>query len=166
MPPPTRPLTAGERRAIHPGLLRALDAAGASPVIVPRPHPAARVAALWRRHIPVLTHGDAIWWPAAPDDLSASGRPRALATLQHELQHVLDYATGALTALGYLTNPRDWRYDWSASRHVPWDRLGAEQRASMAGCLWLVDHGLASEGERAFLASRIPWAPKDRDPLP
>ncbi len=159
-PPPSRSrsLTAGEWRAIHPGLVRALETAGARPTIVGRAHPAARIAAIWRGGVPVLTRRDAIWWPAAPDDLSHPGFEHHLAILQHELQHVLDYRTGRLSAFTYLTRPSDWRYDYSAHRHLDWSRLGAEQRASLAGRLWLVEHGLAPARERAFLEARIPWA--------
>ena len=80
-----------------------------------------------------------------------------MAVLQHELQHVLDYGTGRLTAIGYLSRPADWRYGWKDA-DVSWDRLGAEQRASMAEHLWLIDHGLAPSDERPRLEAVIPWA--------
>ncbi|HLK26759.1 MAG TPA: hypothetical protein VKT30_19050 [Caulobacteraceae bacterium] len=158
MAPPGRPLTQGEWGSIHPGLALALQQSGASPSVVPRAHPAARVAALWRGSIPVLTRGDAIFWPGAPADLSQSGLERRMAVLQHELQHVLDYRTGRLSGLSYLSRPHNWRYEWAGSEDLDWARLGAEQRASMAGRLWLVDRGLAPASEGAFLTARIPWA--------
>jgi len=153
-----RPLTAGEWRGLHPGLAGALRDAGLQPAIVARVHPAARLAAVWRGGAPVLARPSTIWWPRAPADLSAPGFERGMAVLQHELQHVLDYGTGRLTAIGYLSRPANWRYGWPRDRRVGWDRLGAEQRASMAEQLWLIDNGFAPDEDRAVLEAAIPWA--------
>ncbi|HWA63847.1 MAG TPA: hypothetical protein VG939_20900 [Caulobacteraceae bacterium] len=156
-----RSLTAGERAALSPGLAEALDAAGAAPVLRDAAHPGARIAALWRGSVPILTRGDVIWWPGAPDDLSAPGLERAMAVLQHELQHVLDYRQGLLTGLGYLANPRNWIYGFDLGEGRAWAAWGAEQRASMAERLWLAERGLAHVAERAALASVIPWTRDD-----
>jgi hypothetical protein len=77
-----------------------------------------------------------------------------MAVLQHELQHVLDFSTGRLSALGYLANPKNWTYqlptDWD------WRRLGAEQRAVLAEKLWRAEQGLAED--LAEVRRVIPWA--------
>jgi hypothetical protein len=158
MPLPARALTDGEWRAITPGLAGALRRAGAAPRIVAAAHPAARIASMWRGSVPALTRGDEVWWRRAPQDASKPGLERLMAVLQHELQHVLDYRTGRLSALAYLSNPANWLYDWSNARSRGWDELGAEQRASMAEQLWLAERGGAPPGDLAFLRSRIPWA--------
>ena len=119
-------------------------------------HPGARIAAAWRGAVPILTRGDAIFWPGAPADLSR-GPPVALATLQHELQHVLDYREGRLTAARYLVDPREWTYDVDHAG-LDFDRLGAEQRATLAEHLWLAENGYRSTAEVARLRATIPWA--------
>jgi hypothetical protein len=159
----SRALTPGEWGAVSPGLARALREAGAQPCLEPRAHPAARVAALWRGGTPILARGEVIWWPGVTPDLSAPGRERGMATLQHELQHVLDFATGWLTALGYVTHPRHWTYRWrlpddALADGAVWDAFGAEQRASIAERLWLIERGLAPRDELAALRRLIPWA--------
>ncbi|HEY5071041.1 MAG TPA: hypothetical protein VII63_03325 [Caulobacteraceae bacterium] len=147
----------GEWGALSEGLERALRTAGVDPLIVPRAHPAAGLAALWRGGVAILAHGRRIWWPNAPVDLSVAGRERAMAVLQHELQHVLEFATGELSALGYLLQPRHWRYD-VALAGARWGELGAEQRASLAERLWLAEHGLAPANTLCALRAVIPWA--------
>jgi len=161
----SRALTPGEWDAVSPGLARALRDAGAEPRLEPRAHPAARVAGLWRGGTPILTRGEVIWWPRAPADLSGPGRERGMAVLQHELQHVLDFATGWLTALGYLTGPRHWTYRWRLRDGVAWDAYGAEQRASIAEHLWLIERGLAPERQLSALRRLVPWAGSDGEPM-
>lgn len=150
----TRSLTASERAALSDGLWDALQAAGAFPRIVASAFPLARVSYLWRGHVPVLTLGDRIYWGRAPDDCSRS--PAAMALLQHELQHVLDYATGRMSWLSYALRPADWTYrvpdsGWS------WERLGAEQRAVLAERLWRAERR-GETGEIARLQAVLPWA--------
>jgi hypothetical protein len=127
-------------------------------MIEPRPHPGARIGSLWRGETSILTRGDVIWWPGAPPDLSVPGHERGMATLQHELQHVLDYATGWLTAVRYLTRPRNWTYHWRLADSDTWDGFGAEQRASIAEHLWLMERGLAPRDQLAAVTRLIPWA--------
>lgn len=62
---PIRSLTPAERSALSPGLLAALVDAGAFPRIRPAASWLARIAALWRGGVPVLTLGDVIHWPRA-----------------------------------------------------------------------------------------------------
>ena len=64
----TRELTAGERDALSPGLIQALERAGAAPVIASIVHPAARMASLWSFNYLRLTHrqNPAIFWSTAP----------------------------------------------------------------------------------------------------
>ena len=149
----TRSLSSTEREALSHGLWDALMAAGAFPRIVSAPSPLARLSYLWRGHTPVLTLGDRIFWGRAPDDCSR--QPAAMALLQHELQHVLDYATGKMSWLSYALRPRDWTYS------VPdagwdWKKLGAEQRAVLAERLWRAERTGAAD-EIARLRAVLPW---------
>ena len=80
-----------------------------------------------------------------------------MATLQHELQHVLDYRTGRLTGLGYLLDPREWIYGIELDTTINFDRLGAEQRAALAERLWLAENGFGADNADK-LRSLIPWA--------
>ncbi len=154
----SRLLTDGEWRGLDPGLVAALRDAGARPTIIPLAHPAARLSALWRGAAPILARGDAVFWPGAPADLSSTGRPLDLAILQHELQHVLDYRTGRLTAARYLMDPREWVYAIEPTADMRFDRLGAEQRATLAERLWLAENGLRPTSDVAVLRALIPWA--------
>ena len=149
-----RSLTAGERAALSPGLWDALLAAGAFPRVVADASPLARISYLWRGHTPVLTLGDRIYWGRAPEDCSR--QPAAMALLQHELQHVLDYATGRLTWAGYAVNPRNWSYDLPAPDRCAWSRLGAEQRAVLAEHLWRAERR-GDAARIAQLRAVIPW---------
>jgi hypothetical protein len=81
-----------------------------------------------------------------------------MAVLQHELQHLLDFAEGRLTVLGYLLLPHNWSYSWEFSDCLSWDRRGAEQRASMAEALWRAEHSSASSEVASTLRAIIPWA--------
>lgn len=150
-----RALTDAERRMLSPGLVSALDAAGVEPLIAPRAAWAAQIARLWRGHVPVLTRGRRIYWPGAPADLSA--HPAAMALVQHELQHVLDFATGRLSAFGYLLDPRNWIYRLPAPELWDWGRLGAEQRAVLAEKLWRAEHG-DDDPHAEACRHVIPWA--------
>ncbi|HYE46920.1 MAG TPA: hypothetical protein VEA44_14250 [Caulobacter sp.] len=150
----SRTLTGGEQAALSPGLWDALVAAGAFPRIVASPSPLARIAWLWRGHTPVLTLGDRIFWGRAPEDCSR--QPAAMALLQHELQHVLDYATGRLSWFSYAVDPRNWSYALPGQDRWDWDRLGAEQRAVLAEQLWRAER--AGDAARiAVLRAVLPW---------
>src|SRR5215472_18819099 len=100
-----RSLTAGEWAELSPGLADALAAANAIPQIEDRAHLAAHLARVRFGSAPVLALGRTIWWPNARDDFAGTTQ---MAVLQHELQHVLDFAEGRLTPLGYLMLPRNW----------------------------------------------------------
>ncbi len=80
-----------------------------------------------------------------------------MAVLQHELQHVLDYRQGGLTALRYLTGPRHWGYDCRPTGATRWEALGFEQRGALAERLWLAERGLGPAREIAGLQRLIPW---------
>ncbi|WGM38136.1 hypothetical protein AMEJIAPC_01038 [Caulobacter sp. NIBR1757] len=149
----TRSLTASERAALSDGLWDALMAAGAFPRIVAASSPLARLSHLWRGHTPVLTLGDRIFWGRAPDDCSA--QPVAMALLQHELQHVLDFASGRMSWLSYALRPGDWSYS-VPNAGWDWNRLGAEQRAVLAERLWRAERNGAA-GEAARLRAVLPW---------
>ena len=113
---------------------------------------------MWRGRTPILARGGTIWWPDAPADLAAPGLEPSMAVLQHELQHVLEYATGELTAVGYLTDPRHWSYAVRLSTASRWSDFGAEQRATLVERLWLAENGLAPDQDVSALRAVIPWA--------
>jgi len=149
-----RPLTPGEWAELSPGLAAALTARGVAPRIEDRAHVAARLAR-WRfGGTPILVLGQTIWWPKAVADFAGTDE---IGVLQHELQHVLDFADGRLTVAGYLTNPRNWTYRWRLSDGLSWRRLGAEQRASVAEALWRAERA-GDARTAALLRGVIPWA--------
>jgi len=149
-----RRLTEAEWAELSRGLPEALTAAGATPMIEPKPHPAAHLARLRFGSLPIMAVRSTIWWPNARPSFAGTAE---MAVLQHELQHVLDFAEGRLTVAGYLLAPHNWTYRWDLDSHLRWDRLGAEQRASMAEALWRAEH-TASPVEADRLRSVIPWA--------
>jgi hypothetical protein len=130
-------------------------AAGVTPLIVPRPHHVAHLARVRFGSLPIMAVGQTIWWPNAAPDFAGTD---ATAVLQHELQHLLDYAEGRLSVARYVLYPRNWSYRWSLSEGLSWDRLGAEQRASMAEALWRAERSPASVELTAALRAVIPWA--------
>ena len=150
-----RELSSTERAELSDGLVNALSAAGVQPMIDARPHPAAFLARLRFGGLPIMAVGRTIWWPNARPDFAGSAD---MAVLQHELQHILDFAEGRLTVAGYLLRPHNWRYRWQLGDGLTWDRLGAEQRASMAEALWQVEHASAESEFAAKLRAIIPWA--------
>jgi hypothetical protein len=153
----SRCLTVEEEAALSPGLLRALEDAGAAPRIVARPALGARIAGLWRGSAPIMAWYQRIFWPGALSDVSLD--PRRMAVLQHELQHVLEYATGELRPLRYALNPRNWRYAYPAHPDADWRDFGAEQRAQIVEDLWLVERGLLSVATPlAWYRRIVPWA--------
>jgi len=151
----SRPLTVEEQGALSPGLLQALEGAGVRPSIVARPAIGARIASLWRGSVPILAWYGRIFWPGALADMSLD--PRRMAVLQHELQHVLEYATGELGPLRYGFSPRNWRYGYEADPNADWVRFGAEQRAQIVEDLWLVERGLKA-GAIDWYRRIVPWA--------
>lgn len=151
----TRPLTAGERAALSPGLAEALTAADAWPLIHARPSLPALLVLVWRRRLPIMVLGRRIFWPGAAEDFSAD--PHRMSVLQHELQHVLEFAEGTLTRAGYVLRPGNWIYPYRLRPGLTWADLGAEQRAMMAQDLWLAERGL-SQSPVEELRALIPWA--------
>ncbi len=103
---------------------------------------------------PIMAVGSTIWWPGAAADFW--GGPQ-MAVLQHELQHVLDFAEGRLTVARYLLWPPNWRYRFQLSEGLAWDALGAEQRASAAEALWLYER-CGDLANAVALRRLIPWA--------
>ena len=154
----SRSLTAGEERALTPGLLSALRRVGADPQIVAMPHPGARLARLWRGgSTPILAWRDRIFWPGALEDFA--GQARLQAVLQHELQHVLEYRTGDLGPFRYLLRPHNWRYRYHPAAGAKWGQFGAEQRAQIVEDLWLIERGLiVGEAPLAWYRQIVPWA--------
>jgi hypothetical protein len=160
-----RSLTEGERAALSPGLTAALETAGAEPQIVARASVFAWIASLWRGHPPIMVLGRRIFWPGAHADTSA-GPDHAMSVLQHELQHVLEFSTGALTVWRYVASPRNWVYGYRLDGR-DFAAYGAEQRAQIVQDYWLAERGLL---EGAFGAADfeavIPWAaaPSEKTP--
>jgi hypothetical protein len=154
-----RPLTSGEWAALSPGLVAALRAAGVEPLIVARAAIGARIAGLWRGSTPILAWGRSIYWPGAPQDASAPWSRRSLAALQHELHHLWEYATGDLGPLRYAVNPRNWTYGYRLGPQSDWSDFGAEQRATIAEDLWLIERGQLPDRLAGALHRRVlPWA--------
>jgi hypothetical protein len=150
-----RPLTPAEYAELSPGLAEALAAAGVAPRIDARPHPAAHIARLRFGRLPIMAVGRTIWWPNVRADLAGSA---AMAVLQHELQHLLDFADGSLSIASYLLLPRNWTYRWALGDGLRWDRLGAEQRASVAEALWRAERSPDQTETVAALRRVVPWA--------
>jgi len=150
-----RALTPAESAELSPGLAQALAAAGVAPLIDARPHPAAHIARLRFGSLPIMAVGRTIWWPNVRADLAGTA---AMAVLQHELQHLLDFADGSLSIAGYLLLPRNWTYRWALSDGLNWGRLGAEQRASVAEALWRAERAPGQADMAAALRAIIPWA--------
>lgn len=154
-----RSLTDAEWEALSPGLAQALHRAGARPRIAPRASPLAHIARLWRGAPPIMALGQTIWWPDAPDDLSRAGLERQMSVLQHELQHVLEFASGELSIAGYALLPFNWRYGYHLTPDTRWSDLGAEQRAQAAQDYWLADRRLSpNDPHLAAFRRLIPWA--------
>lgn len=151
-----RPLTAVERAALSAGLAEALDHAGVEPLIVARPTLGARVSSLWRGSVPIMVWGDRIYWPGALGDFAA--HPAKMALLQHELQHVLEFAAGDLHPLAYALNPRNWTYAYQPRPEARWSDFGAEQRAQIVEDMWRLEQGVGSgRAPLAWYRGLVPW---------
>jgi hypothetical protein len=154
-----RTLTDAEWSALSPGLAQALRSAGVQPVMVARASTPAQVARLFRGAAPIMVLGPRIYWPGALEDMASARNGRALAVLQHELQHVLEFATGELSVPRYVTRPGNWRYGYRLGPNSSWRDFGAEQRASITEHLWLIEHGLMADRHAGAHHRRvIPWA--------
>lgn len=156
-----RPLTAQEWASLSDGLAPALSLAGVTPRIVARPAIGARIAALWRGGTaPILAWKQTVYWPGALENFAAPDAWRQMALLQHELHHLWEYAVGDLTWWRYGLDPRNWRYGYDLTPRSRWSDFGAEQRASIAEHLWLIEHGRMSDPFGAELHRRLPpWRP-------
>ena len=104
-----------------------------------------RVRLIDRAHNPfalgkILVRGNDIYWPRTPRDFtSASVAMQSL--LIHELAHVLQYATGRLTALGYLTRPENWRYRYEVREGAQFDDYTVEAQADLVQDWFLMRRG-------------------------
>ena len=126
----SRNLTPGERALVPETFARELPLETVR--IVPRAHnPFARNK--------VLVRGRRLFWPGAPADVSREGAGFQT-LLVHELAHVWQYETGRLTALRYLTDPRNWRYGYRAGD--PFESMGIEAQADLVADWWRVRRGL------------------------
>lgn len=154
-----RDLRDAEWAALSPGLAHALREAGANPRITPRASALAHIAALWRGAPPIMALGQTIWWQDAPDDLSLPGLEDQMSVLQHELQHVLEFASGDLSIIGYAVLPFNWSYRYALRDETRWCDLGAEQRAQIVQDYWLAERRLSPDDPcLARFRAVIPWA--------
>jgi hypothetical protein len=113
---------------------------------------------LWRGAPPIMALGQTIWWRDAPEDLSRPGLEAQMSILQHELQHVLEFASGELSLLGYAFLPFNWGYRYTLGEDTRWRDLGAEQRAQVVQDYWLAERRLAPGDPRlARFRTLIPW---------
>lgn len=153
-----RGLTSGEWRALSPGLASALRRAGVWPVIQARTSFLARFAQVRFASAPVMALGGRVHWPEALADFSLPGLEPSMAVLQHEMQHILEFATGELSPFRYALRARNWRYRYELSERSRWRDFGAEQRASIAEHFWLLERGLERPVARALGAAPAPLA--------
>ena len=96
--------------------------------VLPLPH----IRLVARAHNPfalrkILVRGRTIYWPDTPGELSRDAR--TLSLLFHELAHVWQYETGRLSALGYITDPANWKYRYAPGG--PFDSYGTEAQADL-----------------------------------
>jgi hypothetical protein len=141
-PGAVRPLTEGEWLALSPGLAEALARAGVRPQIQARTSFLARLAQIRFASAPVMVMGSKVHWPQALGDFSIPGLEPCMAVLQHELQHVLEFAMGELSPFRYALRPRNWRYRYELTPRSRWRDFGAEQRATIAEHYWWLERGL------------------------
>jgi hypothetical protein len=157
-PGAVRELTDGEWGAVSPGLARALVEAGARPRILARVCLPARLAQIRFGGAPIMVLGERVHWKGAHRDFSQPGLEHLMAVLQHELQHVLEFATGELSALRYVLSPRNWGYGYEITSGAKWRDFGAEQRAMIAQHLWMAERGLPTPYPPDTLRPLVPWA--------
>ena len=82
-----------------------------------------------------------------------------MSVLQHELQHVLEFATGELSILGYALLPFNWTYRYRLGPDTAWRGLGAEQRAQLVQDYWLAARrGPPDAPQIMAMRDLIPWA--------
>jgi hypothetical protein len=153
-----RRLTEGEWRALSPGLVEAVIRAGVRPRNHARAALLARLARIRFAGAPVMVIGARIHWPQALEDFSLPGLEPSMAVLQHEMQHVLEFASGQLSTFRYAFRPKNWRYRYELTARSRWRDFGAEQRASIAEHYWLLERGFEEAVERAISRRPAPLA--------
>jgi len=78
----------------------------------------------------ILVRGYDLYWKNFPADFTrASLSKRAI--LMHELCHVWQYATGRLSALSYLTQPKNWVYGYHYEPRNSFDDYPIERQADL-----------------------------------
>ena len=157
-PGAARPLTEGEQLALSPGLAAALAEAGVRPQVRARTSLLARLAQVRFASAPVMALGRGVHWPQALEDFSPAGLEACMAVLQHEMQHLLEFATGELSPFRYALRPGNWRYGYTLTSRSRWRDFGAEQRATIAEHYWLLERGLADPVKHALGRPPAPLA--------
>jgi len=127
----TRTLTEREIAALPQGFVSAFDAA--SVLFLDRTHnPLARNK--------IVCRGNKLYWPNHPQDFTRM--PLIIQSLLvHELCHVWQYETGRLTALRYLTDPRNWVYSYRMRPGAKFDDYPTEKQADLLQDWFLVNRG-------------------------
>jgi len=94
---------------------------------------------IFARH-KILVRGYDIYWPEAPTDFTRLD-PLLQSVLIHELCHVWQYQTGRLTALRYLMNPFNWRYNYTFDPDKSFDDYPIEKQADLLQDWFLMNKG-------------------------
>jgi len=91
----------------------------------------------------ILVRGHKIFWPNCPLDFSQETIGQQ-ALLMHELCHVWQYHTGRLTALRYLTRPKNWVYHYSFDMAKSFDDYPIEKQADLLQDWYRLNMGCAA----------------------
>lgn len=105
-----------------------------------------RVKLIARAHNPlaigrILCRGYTVYWKNYPEDFTHQSI-ELQAVLIHELCHVWQYATGRLSALSYICNPKNWVYGYPLKQGTRFDNLPAEQQADLMQDWYRMNNGL------------------------
>ena len=104
-----------------------------------------RVRFIGRTHNPfaygkILVRGYNIYWKTYPADFARTSLAQQ-AILIHELCHVWQYATGRLSAVSYLTQPKNWAYGYHYEPRKSFDDYAIERQADLLQDWYAMNHG-------------------------
>ena len=104
-----------------------------------------RVRLIGRTHNPfaigkIVARGYDLYWKNYPQDFTQEPL-LACSLLVHELCHVWQYATGRLTALSYLTQPKNWIYGYEFDPHKTFIDYDIEKQADLLQDWYHMNHG-------------------------
>jgi len=89
----------------------------------------------------VLTRNNKIYWPNCPDNFTKAGQANQ-SLLMHELCHVWQYHTGRLSAVGYIINPKRWKYEYTFDPKKTFDDYPTEKQADLLEDWYRLNKGL------------------------